>query len=72
MFITRITIYDYSSEELFGLVLRNITELCDSFVCYPQKRVLICNSSRNAGNDYRDILRASGLSVGHIVTELIA
>ena len=71
MFITRISVHDYRDNTLFDAVLRELPDLCDSFVCYPSNKVFICQSRKNAGVDYEDILRWKKINVDHIVFDLI-
>lgn len=71
MFITRIRVHEPNENGLFDAVLHEITDLCDSFTCYPSEKMIICQSNRNAGSDYTDALRARGLNVEHIIQKLL-
>ena len=69
MFITRIKVH--GSEVLFDIVLRELVDMCDSFVCYPSEQMFVCNSGKNAGHDYTDLLRIRNVNTDNIVAKLL-
>lgn len=69
--ITQIRVHSLNTTELFPAVLREITDLCDNFTCYPAEEMLIVQSNQNSATDIADILRMRGLNTEHIVCKML-
>lgn len=71
MFITRIRVHDLNGSGLFDAVLRELTDMCDHFTCYPSESMFICASSKYSAIDLIDELRGRRINTEHVVAKLL-
>ena len=71
MFITRIRVHDLEDAQLFQSVLREIPELCASFVCYPSEKMFIAQSAINSAMDIIDLLRMRGINTENVIAKML-
>lgn len=65
MFITRIRVHDTHNSSTFDAVLRELSDLCDSFTCYPKEQMFIIPNKDP--HDIIDSLRARNINTDNVV-----
>ena len=71
MFITRIRVHELNGNGLFDAVLRELPDLCVSFVCYPSERMFIVQAMGNSAKDLTDLLRMRGINTEHVIAKML-
>lgn len=71
-YITRIRVHDLNNAGLLDAILPELTDMCNSFTCYPKEGIIIADTPANyGGQDLIDTLRARRINVEHVVAKVL-